>query len=141
MCHFINQSSLQICPDNFRSDYSEKIFWFNICIAVPYFIFQIFLPYPSCLKWHGHKPKSGGNPQITYFLQHIAMEHLNTKQAQSETSSKSLCLTHSSSLCSVPALCSVPSHRLRPFFILGATGCKPGGHSRTSCSPEPSPTH
>lgn len=50
--------SLQICSTNSRSEHSEKIFWFIICITVTHFIIHLFLSYPFCLKWRSHKPKS-----------------------------------------------------------------------------------
>lgn len=62
-------------------------------------------------------------------------------EAGSESSSKLLCPTGSSSLCSVLALCNMPSCRLWPSFLLGAMGCKLGGHSRVSWGTEPSSTH
>lgn len=137
MRHFINQSSLQICWDNFRSNYSEKIFCFNICIAVAHFIFQIFLPYPLCLKWHSHKPKPGDNRQITYFLQHTAVELLNMKQAQSEPPPKASAPQAPS--CPCPLQCALP--QAVPLLSPGCLGVQTRRSSRASWGPEPSSTH
>lgn len=59
------------------------------------------------------------------------MEHLNMKQAQSPL--PKTCSLHSP-LCSVPALCNVPSHRLWPSFLLGANWGDRAGQAEAQSS-------